>query len=149
MRYPVSIQMSDLGGGLDVFFPDLGVRFELRHSSLDEALDRAQEVLEQYLQKALDQNRSIPSPSLIHHVQKQYQDSTWIWAIVTPSPDIYSEQYERINISLSRRVLTRLDAKAKRLGKSRSAMITEMALCYETDALRQPDCLGGQWNDVI
>ena len=138
MRYPLCIQLDESSTQAEVFFPDLGRSFHMSCAAIDEVIDRAQEVLETYLQEALDHQWPIPAPSLMQSLKRLHPDPKLTWVLITPSENVFSNQFERINISMNRRVLARLDAKAKRLGKTRSAMIAEMALCYEPDALSQP-----------
>ena len=44
------------------------------------------------------------------------------------NPALLSDDIERINITLPKRVLARLDAKAKKAGENRSAFIAHLAL---------------------
>jgi metal-responsive CopG/Arc/MetJ family transcriptional regulator len=48
--------------------------------------------------------------------------------VVTIDPAILDDTTERVNITLPRRVLERLDAQARRAGESRSGYIAQMTL---------------------
>lgn len=52
----------------------------------------------------------------------------WIVAYVSVDPALLDDTVERVNITLPRRVLARLDAKAKEAGESRSSFIAHMAV---------------------
>ncbi len=52
----------------------------------------------------------------------------WVWAIVEIDPVVLDDTIERVNITVPRRVLHILDAKAKKAGESRSAFIAHMAI---------------------
>ena len=52
----------------------------------------------------------------------------WSFGVVTVDPAILDDTTERVNITLPRRVLERLDAQARRAGESRSRYIAQMTL---------------------
>ena len=47
----------------------------------------------------------------------------WLWALVKVDPAMLDDTLERVNISLPRRVLHRLDARARSAGETRSRLI--------------------------
>jgi hypothetical protein len=51
-----------------------------------------------------------------------------VWAVVEADPAVLDDTLERVNISLTRRVLHRLDALARATGETRSGFIARMAL---------------------
>jgi len=51
-----------------------------------------------------------------------------VWAVVEVDPAVPDDTLERVNISLPRRVLYRLDALARATGETRSGFIARMAL---------------------
>jgi hypothetical protein len=55
-----------------------------------------------------------------------YRD--WAFGVVTVSPSLLDDSIERVNISLPRRVVKRLDAQARAAGLTRSGLIAELAL---------------------
>ena len=71
----------------------------------------------------------IPRPSRINDPQKKKEYKGWIWAVAEVDPALLSDEIERINITLPKRVLSRLDAKAKKAGETRSGFIAHLALC--------------------
>jgi metal-responsive CopG/Arc/MetJ family transcriptional regulator len=48
--------------------------------------------------------------------------------VASIDPALLSDEIERVNISLPKRVLARLDAKAKAYGESRSGYIAQLAI---------------------
>ncbi|MBP8091878.1 MAG: type II toxin-antitoxin system HicB family antitoxin, partial [Giesbergeria sp.] len=52
----------------------------------------------------------------------------WPWALVKVDPAMLDDTLERANISLPRRVLRRLDARARSAGETRSGFIARMAV---------------------
>lgn len=51
-----------------------------------------------------------------------------MWALVKVDPAMLDDTIERVNISLPRRVLYRLDANARRSGETRSGFIARMEI---------------------
>jgi hypothetical protein len=90
--------------------------------------DRAKEAIELWIETALDLGQSIPSPSLITELQQQHEYKGWVWAIAEIDPALLSDEIERVNITLPKRVLARLDAKAKAVGETRSGYIAHLAI---------------------
>jgi HicB_like antitoxin of bacterial toxin-antitoxin system len=52
----------------------------------------------------------------------------WLWALVKVDPVMLDNTLEWVNISLPRRVLHRLDARARDAGETRSGFIAWMAV---------------------
>ena len=52
----------------------------------------------------------------------------WILAVVSIDPGLLDDTIERVNITLPRRVLKRLDALARAAGESRSGYIAQLTL---------------------
>jgi HicB_like antitoxin of bacterial toxin-antitoxin system len=50
----------------------------------------------------------------------------WMFGIITLAPVLFDDTIERVNISLPRRVLQRLDALARSAGESRSGFIAQL-----------------------
>jgi len=51
--------------------------------------------------------------------------------MVEIDPALMSDDVERVNITLPKRVLARLDSKAKKYGETRSGLIAHLALTVE------------------
>jgi hypothetical protein len=60
--------------------------------------------------------------------QKKREFKGWVWAIAEIDPALLSDEIERVNITLPKRVLARLDAKAKAQGETRSGFIAQLAI---------------------
>jgi hypothetical protein len=52
----------------------------------------------------------------------------WIFGVITVDPALLDDTIERVNITLPRRVLLRLDARARSAGESRSGYIAHLSL---------------------
>lgn len=108
--------------------PDLPGCFSAADSGIDEAIESAKEAIELWIEVALERGMEIPKPSLITDLQKKKEFKGWIWAVAEIDPALLSDEIERINITLPKRVLSRLDAKAKKAGETRSGFIANLAL---------------------
>jgi predicted RNase H-like HicB family nuclease len=129
MKYPIAIEMGGPKKSWGVVVPDLPGCFSAADSGIDEAIENAKEAIELWIEVALDQEMEIPRPSMITDLQKKKEYRGWIWVVAEVDPALLSDEIERINITLPKRVLSRLDAKAKKAGESRSGFIAHLALC--------------------
>jgi len=129
MKYLIAIEMGGPKKSWGVVVPDLPGCFSAADSGIDEAIENAKEAIELWIEVALDQEMEIPRPSMITDLQKKKEYRGWIWAVAEVDPALLSDEIERINITLPKRVLSRLDAKAKKAGESRSGFIAHLALC--------------------
>jgi predicted RNase H-like HicB family nuclease len=128
MKYPIAIESGDDKTAWGVVVPDLPGCFSAADSGIDEAIDNAKEAIELWIETALDQGSTVPKPSTITSLQNNPEVKNWIWAIVEIDPALLSDDIERVNISLPKRILARLDSKAKSAGETRSGYIAHMAL---------------------
>lgn len=128
MKYPIAIELGDEKTAWGVVVPDLPGCFSAADSGIDEAIDNAKEAIELWIETALDQGSTVPKPSTISSLQSNPEFKNWIWAIVEIDPALLSDDIERVNISLPKRILARLDSKAKSAGETRSGYIAHMAL---------------------
>jgi len=128
MKFPIAIESGHSTQVWGVVVPDLPGCFSASGKSIDEAIDNAKEAIELWLETALDMNQAIPKPSNITQLQKQKEFKGWIWAMVDIDPALLSDEVERVNITLPKRILARLDSKALQYGKTRSGLIADLAL---------------------
>ena len=128
MKYPIAIEPGRDKLAWGVIVPDMPGCFSAADSGIDEAIENAKEAIELWIEAALDAGEDIPKPSPITNLQKKKEFKGYIWAIAQIDPALLSDDIERVNISLPKRVLARLDAKAKSAGENRSAFIAHMAI---------------------
>jgi predicted RNase H-like HicB family nuclease len=128
MKYPIAIEPGNAKTAWGVVVPDLPGCFSAADSGIDEAIDNAKESIELWIETAIDAGQNVPKPSSIAELQKKKEFKGWVWAIVEINPALLSDEIERVNITLPRRVLARLDSKAKVAGENRSAFIAHLAI---------------------
>ena len=128
MRYPVVIEPGTESTAHGVVVPDLPGCFSAG-DSLEDALINAEEAIAAWIDAALDAGQDIPPPSPIDALRARHKVwRQWIWALVQVDPSVMDDTVERVNISLPRRVLRRLDVLASDRGETRSGFIARMAL---------------------
>ena len=128
MRYPVAVEPGTDTEAFGVVVPDLPGCFSAG-DTMEEAMAMAEEAIASWIETALDSGLDIPRPSSIDALRKQHKE--WkgcVWALVNLDPAVLDDTLERVNISLPRRVLHRLDALARATGETRSGFIARMAL---------------------
>lgn len=128
MRYPVAIELGDANHAYGVVIPDLPGCFSAG-DTLDEALVNTEEAILVWIDVMLDAEEQIPTPSPIDELRAKHPElADWIWALVSVDPARLDDKIEHIDISLPRRVLTRLDAAAHSVGETRSGYIARLAI---------------------
>lgn len=127
MRYPVMIEAGDENTAWGVAVPDLPGCFSAG-DTLDEAIAAAEEAAAAWIDAALDAGHAIPRPSSVQDAMGKGDFAGWMVGTISVDPALMDDTVERVNITLPRRVLKRLDAKAKEKGESRSSYIAHMAV---------------------
>ena len=128
MRYPVAIEPGTKKHAFGVVVPDLPGCFSAA-DTLDDAIRQAEVAITTWIDAALDEGQHIPEPSDIATLRHQHPEwNDWFWAVVSINPAALDDTVERVNISLPRRVLHRLDAAARDAGETRSGFIARMAI---------------------
>jgi len=128
MRYPIMIEFGTDTTAFGVVVPDLPGCFSAG-DTLDETETNTTEAATLWIEDMIDRGQSIPAPSRLDAiVQTRRRGSGWMPGFITIDPTIFDERSERVNITLPRRVLARLDARAKDAGESRSGFIARLAL---------------------
>jgi predicted RNase H-like HicB family nuclease len=127
MRYPIAIEPETPSTAYGVVVPDLPGCFSAG-DTLEEALAAAEEAAAAWIDAALDAGEAIPQPSSLDALRDNPDYRDWAFGVVTVSPSLLDDSIERVNISLPRRVVKRLDAQARAAGLTRSGLIAELAL---------------------
>lgn len=124
MKYPVAVWITDNVYSAEV--PDLpGVITEA--DSIAELELSIKDAVSGWVECESEENKQIPLPTSIENYLNNPDYSNCLWLLVDLSDEI-TDKTERINITIPRRVLNRLDALAKTAGCSRSGLISQMVL---------------------
>jgi predicted RNase H-like HicB family nuclease len=138
MRYPIAIEPGSETTAFGVVVPDLPGCFSAG-DTLDEAFTGAEEAAAAWIDAALDAGQAIPAPSSLEALRRNPVFAGWMFGVITLSPALFDDTIERVNISLPRRVLQRLDALARSAGESRSGYIAQLTLEERPGSARAPE----------
>jgi predicted RNase H-like HicB family nuclease len=127
MRYPVAIEPGDAKHAWGVSVPDLPGCFSAG-DTMEEALDNSREAILLHVEGLLDDGDRIPEASPIEKYRSKREYKNRVWALVDVDLSQLEDTTERVNITLPRRVLKKLDAAAQAAGETRSGYIAHLAL---------------------
>ena len=127
MRYPIAIELGTDTTAFGVIVPDLPGCFSAG-DTLDEAVAGAEEAAAAWVDAALDAGRAIPAPTSLDAIRRTPEYAGWTFGVIALDPALLDDTTERVNITLPRRVLRRLDALARAAGESRSGYIAHLTL---------------------
>ena len=127
MRYPVAIETGTKEAAFGVVVPDLPGCFSAG-DTIEEAMANVEEAIGLWIDAALDADTAIPHPSPLDAVRQDPKFAGWALAFAWLDPAALDDTVERVNITIPRRVLYRLDQRAKAAGESRSGYIAKLAL---------------------
>lgn len=125
MKFSVVLH-SDDGIRYGVTVPDLVGCFS-SGKDLDDALASAREAIESHVEILLEDGESVPvcRPLSIHKNNPDYANG--VWAIVDVPVEKYFGAAEKINITVPKMILARIDDYAKKHGQSRSGFLVQAA----------------------
>jgi predicted RNase H-like HicB family nuclease len=112
MHYPIAIESRTDQTAYGVVVPDLPGCFSAGET-LEEAIAGAGEAALAWIEAALDAGDPIPPPSSLEAIRAKPEFTGWILSLVTVDPAVLDDTIERVNITLPRRVLRRLDDEAR------------------------------------
>lgn len=127
MRYPIAIEPGSETEAFGVVVPDLPGCFSAG-DTLDEAMIGVEEAAAAWIDATLDAGGSIPKPSSLDALRQNPDFAGWMFGVVTLDAGLSDDTVERVNITLPRRVLMRLDALARRAGATRSGYVAQLTL---------------------
>lgn len=127
MRYPIAIESGTDTTAFGIVVPDLPGCFSAG-DTLDEAMAGAEEAAAAWVDTALDAGQAIPAPTSLDAIRQRPDYAGWTFGVITLDPALLDDTTERVNITLPRRVLKRLDALARAAGESRSSYIAYLTL---------------------
>ena len=130
MKYPIIIH-KDSDSDYGVTFPDLPGCFSAG-SSIEEAINMAQEAAECHIEGMLIDAEPIPKPSDSDGYEKDPDYKNGIWALIEIDISKLSLKSKRINITMPERLLRVVDQYAKKYGSSRSGLLTQAVTEYMT-----------------
>jgi predicted RNase H-like HicB family nuclease len=127
MLYPVAIELGDAKHAYGVAIPDLKGAYSAG-DTLDEAMANAEDAILLALEDYLDEGKPFPTPTDLETLQASKEWNGWTWGVVNVDLTKLDKRVERINVTISGRVLDTIDKFAKSHGENRSAFLARAAL---------------------
>lgn len=129
MRYPIAIEAGDRDHAYGVVVPDLPGCFSAG-DTLDEAIANASQAILFHVEGLLDAGQSVPEATGIESHRRNPDFEGWIWAVAEVDMSRLNDKAQRVNITLPRRILTRIDRVAAERHETRSGFLAQAALRY-------------------
>jgi len=126
MKFIIAIEPGTQTSAWGVAVPDLPGCFSAG-DSLDEAMDNARQAIDQHVEIMIEDGAPIPRARSLAVLQADAAYAGWVWAVVDVPVEKYLGPAEKINITVPRLVLARIDEYAKSQGMSRSGFLVEAA----------------------
>jgi len=125
MRFPIVLHTDD-NVRFGVTVPDLPGCFSTG-DTFDEALDSALEAIDLHLEGLVEEGGDIPVPHPISEHLNNPDFINGIWAAVEVNVSRFDGRAEKINITLPRRLLAKIDVYARSHNVTRSGFLAEAA----------------------
>ncbi len=126
MKFPIAIEPATENTAWGVVVPDLPGCFSAGDSAED-AFVNAVEAIEAHCEILTEDGADIPVPRPLGEWQSDPEFAGWVWAMVDVDVSRFEGRAEKINITLPRRLLAKIDSYAKAHGESRSGFLAETA----------------------
>jgi len=126
MKFIIAIEPGTQTSACGVAVPDLPGCFSAG-DTLDEAMDKARQAIDQHVEIMIEDGAPIPRARSLAVLQADAAYAGWVWAVVDVPVEKYLGPAEKINITVPRLVLARIDEYAKSQGMSRSGFLVEAA----------------------
>ncbi|MDR2874913.1 MAG: type II toxin-antitoxin system HicB family antitoxin [Methylobacillus sp.] len=125
MRYPVVLHTDD-GIRFGVTVPDLPGCFS-GGDTFDDALNSVVEAIDLHLEGIAEDGAAVPQAGSIAQHQTNPDFANGVWALVDVDTRRFEGRAEKINVTVPRMILTRIDNYAKAHGMTRSGFLVDAA----------------------
>jgi predicted RNase H-like HicB family nuclease len=126
MKFMIALEPGTDTTAWGVAVPDVPGCFSAANT-MEEAMENARLAIEQHVEVLIEDCAPIPLPRSLAHWQADPDYAGWVWAVVDVPVEKYLGSAEKINITVPRLVLARIDEYAKSQGMSRSGFLVEAA----------------------
>ena len=126
MKFIIAIEPATETTGFGVVVPDLPGCFSAG-DTLDEAIAMAHEAIDLHCGTMIEDGEDIPPGKTIAEHQADPEFAGWVWAVVDVPVEKYLGPAEKINITLPRLLLSRIDDYARSHGATRSGFLAQAA----------------------
>ena len=126
MKFMIALEPGTDTTAWGVAVPDVPGCFSAG-DTMEEAMENARQAIEQHVEVLIEDGVQVPMPRTLAHWQADPEYAGWVWAVVDVPVEKYLGPAEKINITVPRLVLARIDEYAKTRGMSRSGFLVEAA----------------------
>lgn len=126
MKFLIAIEPGNDTHAFGVVVPDLPGCFSAG-DTLEEAIDMAREAIDFHCETMIEDGGEVPTSKPLDEHQANPEFAGWIWAVVEVPVEKYFGPAEKINITLPRLLLAKIDSYAKAHGATRSGFLAEAA----------------------
>ena len=126
MKFIIAIEPGDAEHSFGVVVPDLPGCFSAGET-LDEAFENAKEAIDLWCETVIEDGGMIPLGNSLAIHQADADFAGWVWSIVEVPVERYLGPAEKVNITLPRLLLSRIDDYAKAHGATRSGFLAQAA----------------------
>lgn len=126
MKFPIAIEPATEKTAWGVVVPDLPGCFSAGDSA-EAAFANAVEAIEAHCELLAEDGLDIPLPRPLVEHQSNPDFAGWVWGMVEVDVSRFEGKAEKINITLPRRLLSKIDEYARAHGETRSGFLAEAA----------------------
>jgi predicted RNase H-like HicB family nuclease len=125
MRFPIVLHTDD-GIRYGVTVPDIKGCYSTGYS-MDDAIDSIQEAIDLHLEGMADDGENLPVASSITAHKNNPDYANGIWALVDIDMNRYEGKSEKINITMPKNLIRRIDDYVQSHGLTRSGFLADTA----------------------
>ena len=126
MKFIIAIEPGTETAAFGVVVPDLPGCFSAGET-LDKAVDNAREAIDLWCETVIGDGGDVPVAKTLAEHQSDPDFAGWIWAVVEVPVERYFGPAEKLNITLPRLLLAKIDEYARSHGETRSGFLAEAA----------------------
>lgn len=126
MKFIIAIEPGTETTAFGVVVPDLPGCFSAG-DTLDKAVDNAREAIDLWCETVIEDGGDVPIARTLAEHQADPEFAGWIWAVVEMPVERYFGPAEKLNITLPRLLLAKIDDYAHAHGATRSGFLADAA----------------------
>jgi len=126
MKFIVAIEQGTETAAFGVVVPDLPGCFSAG-DTLDKAVDNAREAIDLWCETVIEDGGDVPVAKTLAEHQLDPDFAGWIWAVIEVPVERYFGPAEKLNITLPRLLLAKIDEYARSHNETRSGFLAEAA----------------------
>ena len=126
MKFIIAIEPGTETTAFGVVAPDLPGCFSAG-DTLDEAVDNARVAIDLWCETVIEDGGDVPFAKTLADHQTDPDFANWIWAVIEVPVERYFGPAEKLNITLPRLLLAKIDEYARAHGETRSGFLADAA----------------------